>query len=228
MLRNWPGLTWRTKRPRGTPRTSEARALHGRGQEGARASVASAYQGSVTEIIDSSGDGAGNLLDRPSGIAVDGSGSVYVTGNLSDNAFFVGGLDTDGDGVVDDDDNFPFVPNGLGEASGAPTWGNQAESAQFPGNGCACLCGDANRDCVVNVQDSAEAQRFGTVPPLPPISSDFDLAFCDLNSDGICNVQDSPEMQRAGTVPPLPPISMGFSVTGCSGYCGASGFPCLP
>jgi hypothetical protein len=89
------------------------------------------------------------------------------------------------------------------------------------------LCGDPNRDCVVNIQDAAEAQR-RTIPPLPPISSDFDPAFCDLNSDGICNVQDSPEMQRAGTVPPLPPISMGFSVTGCSGYCGTSGFPCLP
>ena len=137
-------------------------------------------------------------------------------------------MDADGDGVFDGAYNCPFVPNGPGEALGSPTWGNQAESTQYPGNGCACLCGDPNRDCIVNVQDSPEAQRFGAVPPLPPISSSFDSTFCDLNSDGVCNVQDSPEMQRAGAVPPLPPISGGFSVTGCSGYCGSTGFPCLP
>ena len=108
----------------------------------------------------------------------------------------------------------------MGEALGQPTWGDQAESAQYPGNGCACLCGDPNRDCVVNVADAPEAQRFGLVPPLPPLSENFDAAFCDINSDGVCNVADSPEMQRAGLVPPLPPLSQNFDVTGCSGYLG--------
>ena len=43
--------------------------------------------GVITEIIDSTGDGAGNPLDAPEGIAVDGLGNVYVTGYTSDNAF---------------------------------------------------------------------------------------------------------------------------------------------
>ncbi len=41
----------------------------------------------VTEIIDSSGDGAGNALDNPRVIAVGPNFSVYVAGEGSDNAF---------------------------------------------------------------------------------------------------------------------------------------------
>ena len=131
------------------------------------------------------------------------------------------GTDTDGDGVVDSSDNCVFVPNGVGEASGQPTWGNQAASAQYPSVGCACLCGDPNRDCNVNVADASEAQRAGLVPPLSPLSVFFDITFCDINQTGTCDVGDAPEMQRAGLVPPLPPVSPGtFTVTGCSGYLG--------
>ena len=39
------------------------------------------------EIIDSTGDGAGNGLDAPYGTTVDSSGNVYVPGSVSDNAF---------------------------------------------------------------------------------------------------------------------------------------------
>ncbi len=129
-------------------------------------------------------------------------------------------LDADEDGLADDVDNCPGVPNGAAEPLGSPTWGNQAASAQYPGVGCACLCGDPNRDCVINVGDAPEAQRAGLVPPLPPLSPLFDLDFCDLNSDGLCNVGDSPEMQRAGLFPSLPPLSPNFDVTGCIGYLG--------
>ena len=44
-------------------------------------------QEKITEIIDASGDGAGNPLDGSISIAVDGAGNVYVTGYDSDNAF---------------------------------------------------------------------------------------------------------------------------------------------
>ncbi len=45
--------------------------------------------GTITEIIDASGDGAGNTLDGSHGIAVDDAGNVYVTGVDSDNAFCI-------------------------------------------------------------------------------------------------------------------------------------------
>ena len=44
-------------------------------------------EGDITEIIDASGDGAGNPLSGPLSVAVDGAGSVYVAGRFSDNAF---------------------------------------------------------------------------------------------------------------------------------------------
>lgn len=41
----------------------------------------------IAEIMDASGDGGGNTLDTPLGVAVDGAGNVYVTGGVSDNVF---------------------------------------------------------------------------------------------------------------------------------------------
>jgi hypothetical protein len=43
--------------------------------------------GVITEIIDATGDGAGNILDGSWAIAADGAGNVYVTGDNSSNAF---------------------------------------------------------------------------------------------------------------------------------------------
>ena len=57
------------------------------------------------EIIDSTGDGGGNTLDSPRGVAVDTTGNVYVIGFSTDNAFKItpGGtiteiIDSTGDG----------------------------------------------------------------------------------------------------------------------------------
>jgi hypothetical protein len=41
----------------------------------------------VTQVIDLTGDGAGNTLGKPGGIAASASGKVYVTGSSTDNAF---------------------------------------------------------------------------------------------------------------------------------------------
>ena len=60
----------------------------------------------VTEILDATGDGAGNTLDGPFGVAVDGAGNLYVTGFNGDNVFKVTSagvvteiLDATGDGA---------------------------------------------------------------------------------------------------------------------------------
>ena len=50
--------------------------------------------GGITEIIDSTGDGAGNTLGSPRRIAVDDAGNAYVTGAGSDNVFKIGGVFT--------------------------------------------------------------------------------------------------------------------------------------
>ncbi len=41
----------------------------------------------VTEIIDANGDGGGNMLDGPCGVAVDGDGNVFVAGGGIDSTF---------------------------------------------------------------------------------------------------------------------------------------------
>jgi len=41
----------------------------------------------ITEIINATGDGSGNTIDRPFDVATDSSGNVFVVGSLSDNAF---------------------------------------------------------------------------------------------------------------------------------------------
>ena len=47
----------------------------------------------ITQIIDSTGDGAGNGLSAPFDIATDPSGNVFVTGAGSDNAFKIAAPD---------------------------------------------------------------------------------------------------------------------------------------
>ncbi len=176
-------------------------------------------------------------------VAADGSGETIPTTLVASSSLG----DADGDGVLDGDDNCPQVPNGAGEALGAPTWGDQAESLQFPGVGCACVCGDPNRDCIVNVIDATIAQTAGLPtqpphpappdnPPLPPSITFFDRAFCDINADGACNLVDSPITATIGlpTQPvggpfnnPPPPGGAVVDPTGCCGYLGLD-FGCGP
>ncbi len=60
----------------------------------------------ITQLIDATGDGGGNTLDRPRGITVDAAGNVYVAGYTTHNAFKIEPdgtiteiIDSTGDGV---------------------------------------------------------------------------------------------------------------------------------
>ena len=67
----------------------------------------------ITEIIDATGDGTGNTLNWPQGIAVDGSGNVYLTGFNTHNAFKItpGGVITE---IID------FTGDGAGNPIDGP------------------------------------------------------------------------------------------------------------
>jgi len=43
--------------------------------------------GEISEIIDATGDGLGNALNNPFGLAATPGGNVYITGFFSSNAF---------------------------------------------------------------------------------------------------------------------------------------------
>ncbi|UCG17214.1 MAG: lamin tail domain-containing protein [Phycisphaerales bacterium] len=58
----------------------------------------------ITEIIDATGDGAGNALDNPYGIAVDGAGNAYVARRDSDSALKIAPPDCNNNGIPDDQD----------------------------------------------------------------------------------------------------------------------------
>ena len=68
-----------------------AEAFVERCRRGERPSITGLFRitpgGAITAIIDSSGDGFGNMLEGPVGLAIGDSGSAYVAGRLSDNAF---------------------------------------------------------------------------------------------------------------------------------------------
>ncbi|MBL1215817.1 MAG: hypothetical protein HND52_20790 [Ignavibacteriae bacterium] len=77
-------------------------------------SIPSIGTAQVTQIIDKFGDGAGNRLNDPLGLALDGSGNIYVSGVLSDNVFRItpGGTITE---LVD------WTGDGLGNMLVGPT-----------------------------------------------------------------------------------------------------------
>ena len=69
--------------------------------------ISGAAYGQITQIIGPSGDGVGNILDRPRGIAADGPGNVFVTGRLSNNAFKITAEETVGTATEEDHSGIP-------------------------------------------------------------------------------------------------------------------------
>jgi hypothetical protein len=83
--------------------------------------------------------------------------------------------DADGDGILDGDDNCPFVPNN-----------SQTNSDQQPA-GDACQCGDVNNDFIVDGLD-AQIARENLVGHA--LSGSFDPERCNVIGNSDCGVDD--------------------------------------
>jgi hypothetical protein len=96
---------------------------------------------------------------------------------VSSSAGVNGHSDTDGDHVIDEDDNCTFTPNT-----------NQNDVDQ-DGRGDACECGDFSGDGRVNTTDARLIQRcaVGQIPC---------ATLCDVTNDGQCNTTDARIIQR--------------------------------
>jgi hypothetical protein len=91
--------------------------------------------------------------------------------------------DIDGDGVPDDIDNCPYIPN--------------ADQSDLDGNGIGdvCQCGDVNGDGFCNMTDALIIAR-GELSPEDP-----HFGKCDVNGDGFCNLTDALTIARGDLVP---------------------------
>ncbi len=136
----------------------------------------------ITEIIDATGDGAGNDLDWPRGITVDGAGNVFVTGISNDNAFKITPagditeiIDASGDGAGNElDTPIGIAVDATGNAYVAGRWSlnafkitldldddgvpNEIDVCPNTPAGLPVDCEgrplrDANGDCLVNGED---------------------------------------------------------------------------
>ncbi len=89
-------------------------------------------QYTITEIIDATGDGAGNVLNEAHRIAADAAGNAYVTGISSDNAFKITPMcvllgDIDSSSSVDGNDIEGFTRVKLG----TPAPGDHEDCANY-------------------------------------------------------------------------------------------------
>jgi uncharacterized protein YjiK len=111
----------------------------------------------VTPIIDATGDGQGNVLDGPSGVAVDHKGNVFVTGQDSDNVFQIAP-----DGTITE------IMNLCGDGRGNLLRG--------PND----LAVDGRGNVYVTGEDSNNAFRINAPPTVPTLLPLGALALCVL------------------------------------------------
>jgi hypothetical protein len=106
--------------------------------------------GVVTEVIDAAGDGAGNPLDFPFGIALDATGNLIVAGISSHNVFKVapgGGVTHLLSGLT------AFIPHVAADAAGNVFVGDDDAVLRIDGTGAVSTVIDASGDGLGNVFD---------------------------------------------------------------------------
>lgn len=133
-----------------------------------------------------------------------------------------GGIDADGDGVLDTADNCPSAPNATQDDRDHDGVGTACDNCPFAANadqldrggvgaaspadgvGDACQCGDVNADGRVTLGDAVVIRRALLVPPAASLARP-DL--CDVGGPAGCSLVDAVTLQRALLTPPSATIS---------------------
>ncbi|MBI5289154.1 MAG: hypothetical protein HY873_09305 [Chloroflexi bacterium] len=139
------------------------------------------------------GPAAAAAIDRPAGIAVDPSGSLFIADSFNDRMRIVSpGEDGDGDGVADAGDNCPSIVNAdqlnsdRNFVSNAPLYGSNDLTWIVSDNAGDACDGDDDND---GISDAAEPAGCLGSGPLDPVKRDtdgdrrLDYAECALGSN---------------------------------------------